>query len=161
MEESSILSILKRLVGREVTYTDEFEVEKGMIRRFAIAVGDHNPLYYDDEFARTTAYGGVVAPPTFLFEWNHKKHDAWPPGELKSLFAGLEHQPRGIRGINEYEFIQPVRPGDIIKSRARVTDVYEKQGRSGRLVFIISETVYHNQREETLGKSKDTSIVLP
>ena len=46
-EQPSVLSVLKQMVGREHTYTDEFEVEKGMIRRFAIAIGDSNPLYSD------------------------------------------------------------------------------------------------------------------
>ncbi len=159
--ESSVLSILQRMVGREFPYTDEFEVEKGMIRRFAIAIGDPNPLYYDEEFARTTPYGSIVAPPTFLFEWNHHKHTVIPPGERASIFSGLERQPRLLRGTNEYEIVQPVRPGDIIKSKSRIMEVYEKQGRSGQLVFMVCETNYFNQKDEPLAKSKDTYILLP
>ena len=159
--ESSVLCILQRLIGREVTYIDEFEVEKGMIKRFAIAIGDSNPIYYDEEFAGTTAYGGIVAPPTFLFEWNHHRHSALPPRERRALFSGLERQPRLLRGINEYEVVQPVRPGDIITTKARIAEVYEKQGRSGQLVFMVIETDYFNQSKEMLGKSRDTYILLP
>ena len=118
-------------------------------------------LYYDEEFAEATAYGGIVAPPTFLFEWNHHKHSVLPPKERKSIFSGLERQPRFIRGTNEYEIVQPVHSGDIIKSQSRIAEVYGKQGRSGQLVFMVCETNYFNQREETLGKSRDTYIFLP
>ena len=156
------MSILQRFMGWEVTCIDEFEVEKGMLKRFAIAVGDPNPVYYDEAFARTTAYGGIIAPPTFLFEWNHHRHSAMPHEELRSTFSSLESQPRILRGGTEYEFFQPVRPGDIIKTKSRITDVYEKQGKVfGQMVFMACETNYFNQKEESLGKSKETMIILP
>ena len=160
-EQPSVLSILKQTVGREVEYTDEFEVEKGMIRRFAIAIGDSNPLYSDEAFAASTRYGGIIAPPTFLFEWNHHKHSVLSPESRRSLFVDLDRQPRLLRGINEYEFILPLRAGDVITTRSRVADVYEKQGRSGQLIFMVCETDYFNQEPNLLGKSKDTYILLP
>jgi len=160
-EQASVISILKQNVGQEAIWTDEFEIENGMIKRFAIAIGDTNPLYCDEEFAASTAYGGIIAPPTLLFEWNHHKHAVISPEFRKSIFKGLDRQPRLLRGANEFEFIQPVRPGDVIKSKSRIIDAYEKQGRSGQLVFMICETDYFNQKEEVLGKSKDTYILLP
>ncbi|MFC1887067.1 translation elongation factor 4 [Thermodesulfobacteriota bacterium] len=115
-EQPSVLTVLKQMVGREHTYTDEFEVEKGMINRFAIAIGDSNPLYSDEEFARSTPYGGVIAPPTFLFEWNHHKHSVLAPEVRKPMFADFDRQPTVLRGVNEYEFVHPVRPGDSDRS---------------------------------------------
>ncbi len=38
-----------------------FEVEKGAIRRFADAVDDPNPLFRDDEHARNSQYGAIIA----------------------------------------------------------------------------------------------------
>jgi acyl dehydratase len=162
MEENpSVLSILEQMVGREAEYTDEFEVEKGMIRRFAIAIGDSNPLYSDEKFAASTEHGGIIAPPTFLFEWNHHKHSVLSPESRRSLFVGLDRLPRLLRGINEYEFILPVRPGYVITTRSRVADVYEKPGRSGQLIFMVCKTDYFDQKANLLGKSKDTYILLP
>ncbi|MFC1966717.1 MaoC family dehydratase N-terminal domain-containing protein [Chloroflexota bacterium] len=159
--ERSVLSILQGMIGHEVSSIDEFEVEKGMIKRFAIAIGDPNPLYCDEEFAKKTPYGGIIAPLTFVFEWNHHKHGVIPPPpERDSIFAGLERQPRMLRAISEYSVMQPVRPGDIIESRARVTEVYEKQGRSGQLVFLISETDFFNQRGEKLANTRDTNVFI-
>ncbi len=159
--ESPVLDILKKLVGREVAYTDEFEVEKGMIRRFALAVGDPNPVYWDEEFAKKTPYGGIIAPFTFLFEWNHHRHAVLPPEARRSLFKELKRQPRLLRGGSEYEVARPVRPGDIITSRTRITEVYEKKGKSGPLIFQACESRYYNQKDEMLGASKDVYILLP
>ncbi len=36
------------------------EVEKGAIRRFAESLGDYNPIYYDEEYARASGYPTTV-----------------------------------------------------------------------------------------------------
>ncbi|MBI2907449.1 MAG: MaoC family dehydratase N-terminal domain-containing protein [Chloroflexi bacterium] len=159
--EASLLPVLRRLIGYEASYVDEFEIEKGMIRRFAIAVGDSNPLYHDENFARTTEYGGIIAPPTFVFQWNHHKHSLFPPEQRQSLFQGLLRQPRLLVGSHEFQSIQPLRPGDILRSRSRITYAYEKQGKSGQLGFLVFETNYFNQKNEILGTLTATMIVLP
>src|SRR4051794_31525438 len=42
-------------------------IERGTVARFAEAVGDNNPLYLDEAYARVNSpWGGLVAPPTFL-----------------------------------------------------------------------------------------------
>ena len=43
-----------------------FPVEAGHILMFARAIGDENPVYTDEEAARKTEAGGIIAPPTFV-----------------------------------------------------------------------------------------------
>ncbi len=43
----------------------EYEVTRRDIKRFAQAIGDHNPLYCDENYAMTTKYKTIVAPPLF------------------------------------------------------------------------------------------------
>jgi len=43
-----------------------FPVEKGAILMFARAVGDTNPIYSDEDYAKGTEVGSVIAPPTFV-----------------------------------------------------------------------------------------------
>ncbi|MGH6713978.1 MAG: MaoC family dehydratase [Bradyrhizobium sp.] len=45
-------------ISREVTF------EAGAIRHFATLVGDMNPLHHDEEFAKTSRYGGLIASGT-------------------------------------------------------------------------------------------------
>ena len=54
----------KNAVGRTTPPTLN-EIEKGAIRRFAEALGDYNPIYYDEDYARASGFSSVVAPPTF------------------------------------------------------------------------------------------------
>ena len=43
-----------------------FPVEAGHVMMFARAIGDPNPIYFDDSYAATTEVGHVIAPPTFV-----------------------------------------------------------------------------------------------
>jgi len=36
------------------------------IRHFAMGLGDDNPLWHDRDYAASTKWGGLIAPPTFL-----------------------------------------------------------------------------------------------
>ena len=58
------MTIDAQLIGKKTKeYT--IDIEKGHIRRFAEAIGDPSPLYYDEEYAKQTSYKGIIAPPTF------------------------------------------------------------------------------------------------
>ena len=57
-EESGIPDELRKMVGVEGRRR-VFEVEKGSIRKFAQAVGDPNPLWQDEEYARKSRYGSM------------------------------------------------------------------------------------------------------
>jgi len=147
MKDDALLPRLKSMVGYEKVFSDGQPIEEGMIKRFAEAIGDGNPLYHDRECAEKSQFRGIIAPPTFVFEWNH--HEAVAEISL----------PERLRAGNEYEFIRPLRPGDIITSKSRISDVYEKQGRSGTLIFIVGESTYTNQRHELLGIQRSSFVV--
>ncbi len=152
---------MKAMIGQEAVFRGVDEIGKGAIKKFALAVGDLNPLYIDEEYAKKSRYGGIIAPPTFVFDVVHDKKTKI--GEDGRGLARIRLPPpfgRILRGGNEYEFLKPVRPEDIISSRRKIIDIYEKQGRSGKLIFVISETTYTNQRKEVLGINRETLIFL-
>ena len=47
------------------------EVTAKEIKRFAYAIDDLNPLYLDEEYARSVGLPGVVAPPLFVVVPTH------------------------------------------------------------------------------------------
>lgn len=159
-EEDAFVSELKAQIGKEVTITDPFEVEKGMLRRFAVATGDPDPVYHDDEYAKSSKYGEIVAPPTFVFEWNHHSHGVGSGYTPDQSAKDAGPKPRGMRAGNDYEIFEPVRPGDIITTTSAITEVYEKQGRSGHLIFNVMETTFSNQHGTLLARSRDTGVRL-
>ena len=44
---------------------EKFLVEASHIMMFARSVGDANPIYHDEDYAKETELGGIIAPPTF------------------------------------------------------------------------------------------------
>lgn len=127
-----------------------YEVEKGMIRRFAQAVGDPNPLWQDEEYARKTNYGGVIAPPTFILTLGFDQlQQVLAPGSSTTV----------LHGSTELECYQPVRAGDSIMVKIKITNVRERQSKMGRTVFVTINMDYQNQRQETVAQCRQMVII--
>jgi len=54
-----------------------------------------------------------------------------------------------------------VRPDDVITATWTLTDAYEKQGRSGPMLFVILEITYANHHDERLAVNRETLIYRP
>ncbi len=116
----------------QATGTSIFEVEKEVIRRFADAVDDSNPLYWDEEYAKKSKYGSIIAPPGFISSpWFSGRPTKWPKrgkataGEAGDLRLALAKAGFGrtLDGGMEYEFFGPVRAGDTITASAKIKDI--------------------------------------
>ena len=69
---------------------------------------------------------------------------------------------RFIRGGNEYEMLQPVRPSDRVTVTWKIQDIYERQTRKlGTLIFVVSVARYSNQKGELLALNRETNIYSP
>lgn len=162
MLQSLITPEMRGLLGKEDTFPGVDRIEAGIVKRYCLAVGDLNPLYLDEAYARKTRYGRLVAPPTFVFDVSNSY--AAPIGADGRSLSRLRLPPpltRIARGGNEYEWSQPVGPGDLVTATRRIAEMTEKQGRSGPLVFVISETRYANQKGEQLALNRETLIFMP
>ena len=116
----------------------EYEVERGAVKRFTEAVGDLNPRW------------DKVAPPTFVLvigleQLQQQLIDAFPSATI-------------LHGSTDLECYQPVKPGDVIEASTVVTNVRERQGKMGNMVFITIDTTYKNQRQELVAKSRQLVI---
>ena len=146
---------LKQYIGK-VDPPHLREVEKGAIRRYADAVGDDNPLYYDEEYARKSRYGCIIAPPGF-FGWA-KKTISSSEGLVGLIGAMIEAGYAGILdGGMAYDFYLPVRVGDTIVVSPKVADVALKEGKT-KMMIIRFEASYTNQNGDLVAKSYQTLI---
>jgi acyl dehydratase len=146
-DESSILEQHRSEIGKESPPRSE-EVEKGAIRRFVNALGDHNPLYEDEEIAKKGRYGGIIAPPLFVLTFGRQRR----PQPDTRLGRAM------INAGTEYEFFQPIRPGDVITHTSKLVDVKERTGRLGRMFISVTETTYVNQMGEMVAIARGTRI---
>ena len=146
------------LMGKEFTFTAPEEIGRAGIRKFAMAVGDMNPLYLDEGFAAATRFGGIIAPPTLVCEtWQYLTGDVDEDGGFVRSNM-VNPGGRRHRGGNEYRFFQPLRPDDIVSATWKMVEAYWKAGRSGRLLFTITEVSYSNQRRELLATNRETFV---
>lgn len=127
----------------------EYTVTQNDIAEFATALGETNLLFTDVQYAKSTPYGGIIAPPTFCVSF--RSHANMP--DLK-----LNYGKRGFDGGKECQFFDPIRPGDTITGVDRVAEVYEKTGRSGSMIFIVRESELTNQHGKTVAIIRQSLI---
>jgi acyl dehydratase len=103
------------------------EVEKGAIRAFAHAIGDDNPLFTDEAYAREQGYSSLVAPPTFPTTFRV------PIPQVKLELSRVLH------GGQEYSYARPIVAGDVLRCVNQVLDVYEREGqKGGKMTFLVT-----------------------
>lgn len=159
-----------KYIGKETgTYTGE-PVQARDVRRYALAIDDPNPIYRDPVAARRAGLGGTVAP-LFNVTWA-----VGVPGAEKgtkelgedglATFVGIPEIPNvwqlgWVRGGEELEFFQRVHVNDQVTVKGTIVDMKEKDGKSGKLVFVTSQFVYTNQKGERLATHRLTMIGSP
>jgi acyl dehydratase len=162
-QPSLITDEIRSWIGRE-TPPWTIAVTPLEVKRFAVATDDLNPLYVDETQARHSRYGGLIAPPLFYMA---PMTDPVPESELRP--DGLPYVgkfpipptplPRLMDGGTEVEFFAPIRVGDTLTGRCKITDIYQKDGRTGPLIFVARETSFTNQRGELVLIEKAASIL--
>ena len=75
---------------------DKFPIEAGHIMLFARSIGDANPIYYDESYAKTTEPGAVVAPPTFVQASAQFDPDYFLRPKIGQEWFGSAKGPTGI-----------------------------------------------------------------
>lgn len=86
-------------------------VTQEVIRRYADASGDHNPLHIDPQFAATTTFGGTIAHGMLVLAY------------LSEMLTAAFGQRWAGGGQIKARFRAPARPGDTITASGRVTAV--------------------------------------
>ena len=152
-ESSALADNVRALIG----FTAEpvvMEVERGAIKRFCEAVGDSNPLFTDEEYAKNGPYGDVICPPGF-FGWPIKPAPimAEPTATMTAEFAKAGF-PGLLDGGIDYEIYIPIYSGDVIVSSAKIADVYEREVKGGKSLFGVIEITYTNQSGDMVCKAR-------
>lgn len=122
------------------------------IRKYAVATGNRQRKYLD----------GDQAPPMFhvpLF-WDVVELDQLTPDGV-SIDTLLPKFPleKAMAGGLRIEYHRPIFPGDWLTATRTLTDIYEKQGRSGPLIFyeVVMDIV--NDDGELVIREKTTRIL--
>jgi acyl dehydratase len=150
---------------------ERFPVEEGQILMFARAVGDPNPVYSDVAYAAKSEVGGIIAPPTFVQSRAHFDPDFPMRPQQNQPWIGSGRTPTGVsegeagggptrlHAEQEFHYHRSVRPGDVLSTTLRQGDGWEKQGRSGKLIFSEFITEYRDQQGELVITARSVGVV--
>ncbi len=141
-------SELKKKLGVE-SEPEVYTIEKGMVKQFVRAIGDPNPLWQDEEYARKSRYGTVIAPPAFipLIGFGQGQQSFTPIPGIVNLHSSTE-----------LECYQPVRVGDTVTVTTKLADLRERQRKTGKMAFLTWERNYKNQRQELVAICRQTVV---
>ena len=146
MAESLLTPEVRAWAGRDYPHSD-VAITARDIAKFAYATGETDRRYFDAEAARAAGYRDVVAPPMFYLLLRSEPSHLRLRGELADDGSARDDIPplrvtRAMAGETELTFDGRFVAGDVVTCRKRLTDITEKQGRSGPLVLLHFEYRY-------------------
>ncbi len=135
-------------------------------QRWALSVGDRNPLWFDPDYARANGYRDIICPPLYLqyaVLGVTPLDDLRPDGSSGAASGSLAfpRAPRRMAGGESTIFHLPAYHHDDIEMVRTIESVVEKQGRSGRFVLVTWNTTYRNQNDELLAQASTSMIARP
>ncbi|MCV7017963.1 MaoC family dehydratase N-terminal domain-containing protein [Mycolicibacterium aichiense] len=149
-----------------VAATATGEVIRRDWQRWAAAVGDDNPLWFDPDHARANGYRDVICPPLYLqyaILGVSPLAGLRPDGSSGAVSGSLAFPkaPRRMAGGESTTFHLPAYHRDEIEMVRTIESVVEKEGRSGRFVLVTWHTVYRNQHGELVAEASTSMIARP
>lgn len=133
-------------------------------QRWAAAVNDLNPLYFDPDHARANGHPDVLAPPLYVQyaplgvpTLDHLRPDGTPDRPA----LPLDGYPRRMAGGQDAVFHHPVHDGTAITATTTLTAITPKTGRSGPFLLVTTHTTYTTDDDTLVAEITDTLIALP
>jgi acyl dehydratase len=167
-EEATLDRALQALVGQPVSdggpSVGPDPVNQPMIRHWAAAFEDENPVYTDPEAAAQSRFGEVVAPPLMLQTWTmatpritgmaERGGSPVEGGQAKVLRVLDDAGFVGTLASNsEFEILRYLRLGDTVTAETRLESVSpQKTTRLGPGHFVTWVTTYRDGAGEVVGR---------
>ena len=117
-------------------------VSREAIRNYALGIGDVNPLWRDEDYAKKTRYKGIVAP----LGWFYSVFPTWVLQGLPGVQA--------FHSGNDWTFYKPVFYGDTITPECIFTGFDVKTSKfAGKMVREYQRANFYNQRKELVAST--------
>ena len=117
----------------------EYTITPEQVRAYAASLGDQTDWYEQD-----SPFGGPIAPPGFL------------ANDYVKLIASQYEFVGGVHAKQENTYLNPARPGRLIRVTGQVAEKYERRGK----LWIVVETTTTDESGLTLARSRNT-LMMP
>ncbi len=112
-------------IGEEATLTKLISDDD--IKTFARISGDDNPVHVNDDYAKGTMFKGRIA------------HGSLVAGLISAVLGTKLPGPGAIYMSQQLRFLAPVKPGDEVTARAKVTEWNAEKGRITLLTDVTNK----------------------
>ena len=133
-----------------------YEVQRNKIHELTTAIGDTNPVYHSCEAAQEAGFPDVpISPttPTMFSFWGNRQRGS-------SLTEVGINVSRILHGEEEYEYIAPIYPNDVLTGTTTLVEGKTRQGSGGHTMDILTmETRYVNQHNQHVLSTRTTVVV--
>ncbi|WP_417318533.1 FAS1-like dehydratase domain-containing protein [Emcibacter sp.] len=141
----------KSFIGLDLG-SHEVQPEKGALKFFAKAIGQENPVFFNEAAAAEAGYPGLPVPPTYYFSMDLLQDE--PFKYFETLGINIAHV---LHGTQDFEYFKPAFAGDTVILKAVIKDIYDKK--NGALEFVIKEVRAENKAGELLARQIMTVVV--
>ena len=168
--EERLAALIGRPVGGRGVSVGPDPVNEPMIRHWAAAFEDANPVYTDPEAAAASRWGGLVAPPLMLQTWTMPTPVITGMAERGGV-PTVSEGPSGLAVLDEagytatlatnseFEIVRYLRPGDEVTATTVFEAISpEKATRMGRGRFVTWVTTYTDAAGEVVGRQRFTIL---
>lgn len=133
-----------------------YEVQRNKIHELTKAIGDENPAYHNREAAQEAGFPDVPISPTTPTMFSH-----WGNRQRGSSLADIGiNVSRILHGEEEYEYIAPIYPGDMLTGTTTLVEGKTRQSSDGQMMDILTtETRYVNQHNQHVLNTRSTVVV--
>ncbi len=158
--ESLITEEMRASIGREGP-PSKLELDKTGIRMFARSVGHVDPIFYDEEYAKSKGKRSIVAPPGYLGTAAFRPGGGERgPGGMPARAAG-QRGGRVLNGGTEFEYTGiDICAGDTLTSVGKTVSINEAPSGSlgAKMLITRRQTTYTNQNGEVVCRSYGTTL---
>jgi acyl dehydratase len=164
--EAIITPELRNWIGHEGPITRLEIMSASDVRRYVDATGDTNPLWLDDDFARSAGYQNRLLPPTLVgwVPFSMREGDSASGADATDLRRQLP-LPEGYTNVrnagSETEWLQPAYVGEQLSTQSRIVDIVARQGRAGLGIYITQDEQILNSQEEIVMRRRHTVAMFP
>ncbi|HLI73950.1 MAG TPA: MaoC family dehydratase N-terminal domain-containing protein [Acidimicrobiales bacterium] len=146
---------LRKVIGKPIS-KQTVVIERGPVANFATAVCDPNPAYRDPRAAQEAGFDAIPVPPTFPFvmqtwgDFAELQPAEKPAGNAMGEVIGPLMAKGGIilHGEQEFVYNRPVLVGDVLTGEGRIVDAYTKESKGKTMTFVVTETVWRDEKGE-------------
>lgn len=166
MTDSLITAELRAWIGRTTPLRQVEIISAADVRRYVDATGDTNPLWLDDDFARSAGYRSRLLPPTlvgwvpFSFREGTERADNDPTDLRRQILLPAEYTNVRNAG-SETEWLQPVYLGEQLSTQSSIVDIVARQGKAGLGIYISQEEQVLNAQQQIVLRRRHTTAVFP